>query len=242
MLELLAKLEPADVASLVMSALALMAGAISTFITVNAKRYEDQRQVRITVGDLAQKILALRGEDELLNVRALRGDEGTQEFIAARNANLRTQQTLVRLMIDMLNDLKRPASAAEYEVLAYALTSGGDATGDKYWRLAFNRSVGKPARIGILSQHAYAKIRFGAPADGERIFAEALDLARNEPAHEGYVHESRGKALHSIGRLNEAAAAFADAQTAFQRIPDEGTRAGYLKNLNSARAMLGLEG
>lgn len=238
--EFLAKLEPADVASLCMSALALMAGALSTFITLNAKRYEDQRQVRITVGDLAQKILALRGEDELLNVKALQGQEGTQEFIAARNANIRTQQTLVRLMIDMLADLKRPASAVEYEVLAYALTSSGEAAGDKYWRLAFDRSTGKAARVGILSQHAYTKMRFVNPADGERLFAQALDLVRNEPVHEGYVHESRGKALHAIGRLDEATAAFAEAEAAFRRIPDEGTRTGYLRNLDSARTMLGL--
>lgn len=229
-----------DVASLIMSALGLFAGALSTYIAMNAKYYEDQRQLRTTVGDLAQKMLALRGDEELLNVKALRGEERTEEFATARANNLRTQLALARLMMDMLNDLRRPASAPEYEVLANVLTTNGDPTDNRYWRLAIARSSEKAARLAILAQYGFAKIRFGRQPDGEQIFLEALAMAKGEPVHEGYVHEARGKALHAIRKLADSAAAFNAAEAAYRQIQDEGARDTFLQTLASARKTLGL--
>lgn len=239
-MSILSELSATDAASLAMSALGLFAGTLSTFITMNSKYYEDQRQMRTTVGDLAQKILALRGEEELLNVKALRGEERTEEFVTARNNNLRTQLALARLMVDVLNELKRPASAPEYEVLANVLTTNGDPSDNRYWRMAIARSTEKAARLTILAQYAYAKIRFGRQPEGEQIFIEAQALAKGEPVHEGFVHEARAKALHAIRKLADSSSAFDAADAAYRQIQEEGARDTFLQTLASARKTLGL--
>lgn len=239
-MEFLSQLTVVDVATLSMSALALVGGAISTVMTMNAKHYEDQRQLRMVVGDLAQKILALRAEDDLLNVKALRGEARNEEFALAHANNLRSQKTLARLMIDTLRELKCPASATEYELLGSALTVNGDPAGDKYWRLAIARTTDTPGKRAVINQFAYALIRYGREADGERSFKEALVLADGDPIHEGYAHETRARALHAIRRLAEASAAFDEADVCYGRIVDPGTRDWCRQALASARATVGL--
>jgi len=236
----LTELSAADMASLTMSAVGLIGGVISTMITMNAKRYEDQRQLRMSVGDFAQKILALRAEDELLNVKALRREERNEEFVLAHANNLRSQKTLARLMMDLLEELKRPASPTEYELLGSALTANGDAAGDKYWRLAIARTADVPGKRAIINQFAYALVRNGREADGERAFKEALSTAGGDPVQEGFIHETRARALHAIRRLAEARAAFDQADAAYTRFADEGARQVWRESLASARATVGL--
>jgi len=236
----LTELSAADMASLTMSAVGLIGGVISTMITMNAKRYEDQRQLRMSVGDFAQKILALRAEDELLNVKALRREERNEEFVLAHANNLRSQKTLARLMMDLLEELKRPASPTEYELLGSALTANGDAAGDKYWRLAIARTADVSGKRAIINQFAYALVRNGREADGERAFKEALSTAGGDPVQEGFIHETRARALHAIRRLAEARAAFDQADAAYTRFADEGARQVWRESLASARATVGL--
>lgn len=236
----LSQLTAVDMATLSMSALALVGGAISTLITMNAKYYEDQRQLRMTVGDLAQKILALRAEDDLLNVKALRGEQRNEEFALAHANNLRSQKTLARLMMDALEELKHPASPTEYELLGSALTVNGDVAGDKYWRLAIARTADTAGKRAIINQFAYALIRYGREADGERAFKEALALAGGDPIHEGYTHETRARALHAVRKLPEASAAFDEADRCYLRIAEPGTRDWCRQALASARATVGL--
>jgi hypothetical protein len=239
-MEFLSQLTAVDVATLSMSALALIGGAISTVITTNAKYYEDQRQLRMVVGDLAQKILALRAEDDLLNVKALRNEIRTEEFALAHANNLRSQKTLARLMMDTLEQLKHPASPTEYELLGSALTANSDAAGDKYWRLAIARTTDTPGKRAIINQFAYALIRYGRHPEGERAFKEAVALAGGDPIHEGYAHETRARALHAARRLDEASAAFDEADASYGRIVDPGTRDWCRQALASARATVGL--
>lgn len=239
-MDVLSQLSTVDVMTLTMSGLGLVGGVISTLITMNAKHYEDQRQLRMTVGDFAQKILNLRAEDDMLNIKALRGEERTEEFNLARANNLRSQKTLARLMMDALDDLKRPASPTEYELLGSALTVNGDNAGDKYWRLAINRTKDAPGKLGVLYQYAYMLVRYGRESDGEKVFQEALGLAANDPVQEGYTHQTRGQALHAIRRLPEASQAFDRAQNCYVRIEAEGVRNSYLQVLSSARQTLGV--
>ena len=236
----LSQLSVVDMATLTMSAVGLIGGIMSTLITMNAKYYEDQRQLRMGVGDFAQKILALRAEDELLNVKALRREERNEEFALAHANNLRSQKTLARLMMDLLEELKRPASPTEYELLGSALTANGDPAGDKYWRLAIARTTDVPGKRAIINQFAYALVRHGREADGERAFAEALASTGGDPVQEGFVHETRGRALHAIRKLPDAKAAFDKADAAYMRIPDEGARQIWRESLASARATVGL--
>jgi tetratricopeptide (TPR) repeat protein len=239
MKELLAQLRPSDIASLLMSILALTTGAISTFITMSAKRYEDQRQLRMTVGDLAQKILALRAEEEQLNIKTLRKKEGIEEFIAARGYNRKTQHALAKLAIDALDELKRSATATEYEVLALALTANNDPAGDRYWRLAIDRTTDPTALLSLRGQRAYALIGAGRESEGEQVFKEAL-AAVTHPVQIGYVHETRGKALHAIGKHKDSIAAFDQAAANYAQLVEPAVRETYLQNLASARATLGL--
>jgi tetratricopeptide (TPR) repeat protein len=237
--EFLAQLKPSDIASLTMSTLALTAGAISTLITMNAKRYEDQRQLRMTVGDLTQKILALRGEEEQLNIKTLKKKEGIEEFIAARGYNMKTQHALARLAVDALTELKRPATATEYEVLALALTANNDPAGDRFWRLAMERTSDATALLSLRGQRAYALIKNGREAEGEQVFKEAL-ASVTHPVQIGYVHETRGKALHAAGKPNDARAAFDQAAASYAELTPPAVRDSYLLNLASARTTLGL--
>lgn len=239
-MEILSQLSAVDMMTLTMSGLGLVGGVISTVITMNAKHYEDQRQLRMTVGDFAQKILALRAEDDMLNIKALRGEERTEEFNLARANNLRSQKTLARLMMDALDDLKRPASPTEYELLGSALTVNGDNTGDKFWRLAINRTKDAPGKLSILYQYAYTLVRYGREADGEKVFQEALGLAGNDPVQEGYTHQTRGQALHALRKMPEAGQAFDRAHACYSRIAAPGVRDSYLQVLASARQTLGV--
>lgn len=239
-MEFLSQLSVVDMATLTMSAIGLIGGVVSTMITMNAKYYEDQRQLRMSVGDFAQKILALRAEDELLNVKALRREERNEEFVLAHANNLRSQKTLARLMMDLLEELKRPASPTEYELLGSALTVNGDPAGDKYWRLAIARTADIAGKRAIINQFAYALVRHGRQEDGERAFKEALATTAGDPVQEGYVHESRARALHAIRKLADAKAAFDQADAAYTRIADEGTRQICRESLASARATVGL--
>lgn len=240
MLEFLAKLSAVDMMTISMSAMGLAGGVISTIITMNAKYYEDQRQLRMTVGDLAQKILALRADAELLNIKALKKQEGMEEFVAAHGHNLRTQLTLARLMIDALDQMKRQATATEYEVLAAALTANGDPAADKYWAVAVKQTSNPTARLLLMCQHAYALMRQGREADSERIFAHALAAAKESPYYEGYVHEAEAKALHGIHRHEAAHAAFDRAKASYLTMPDIGARQAALQALASARSTVGL--
>lgn len=239
-MDFFSQLTTVDMATLFMSGLGLMGGVISTLITMNAKHYEDQRQLRMTVGDFAQKILALRAEDDMLNIKALRGEERTEEFNLARANNLRSQKTLARLMMDVLEDLKRPASPTEYELLGAALTVNGDPTGDKFWRLAISRTKDAPGKLSILYQYAYTLVRYGREPDGEKVFQEALALAGNDPVQEGYTHQTRGQALHALRKLTEAGQAFDRAESCYARITAPGVRDSYLQVLASARQTLGV--
>jgi hypothetical protein len=239
-MEFLSELTVVDVATLSMSALALVGGAISTAITLNAKHYEDQRQLRMTAGDLTQKLLTLRAEEQLLNIRALRQQEGIEEFTSARDNNMKSQHTLARLMMDTLEELKRPATAAEYEVLATALTNNGDPAGDRYWRLAIARTTNPVVKRGIIIQFAYSLTRYGRQADGERAFKEALALAGGDPYGEGHTHETRARALHAALKPVEAKAAFEEADACYQRIADPVARDLCRKALASARTTVGV--
>jgi hypothetical protein len=239
-MEFLTQLSAVDMATLTMSAVGLIGGVISTLITMNAKHYEDQRQLRMSVGDFAQKILALRAEDDLLNVKALRREERNEEFVLAHANNLRSQKTLARLMMDLLDELKRPASPTEYELLASALTVNGDPAGDKYWRLAIARTADVAGKRAIIIQFAYALMRHGREADGERAFKEALASTGGDPIQEGYIHETRARALHAIRKLPEARAAFDEADAIYQRIAEPGTRTLCRESLASARETVGL--
>ena len=239
-MELFSQLSTVDAVTLGMSALGLFGGVVSTVITMNAKYYEDQRQLRMTVGDLTQKLLVLRGEDELLNVKALRGEERSEEFALAHANNLRTQNALARLMVDALDLLKRSASSVEYEILATTLTTNGDRSADKYWRLAMGRAREIADRRATLVQYAYALVRFGREVEGEARFEEAMGMAIGDPVQEGYITETRGRALHAIRKAQEARAAFDKAQACYLRIPDEGTRDLCVNALKSARATVGL--
>lgn len=239
-MEFLSQLTVVDMATLSMSALALVGGVISTAITLNAKFYEDQRQLRMTAGDLTQKLLTLRAEEQLLNIKALRRQEGIEEFTAARDNNMKSQHTLARLMMDTLQELKRPATAAEYEVLAAALTSNGDTAGDKYWRLAIAKTTNPVVKRGVIIQFAYALTRYGRQDDGEIAFKEALTLAGGDPYGEGHTHETRARALHAALKPVEAKAAFEAAETCYSRIADPVTRDVCRKAVASARATVGV--
>lgn len=151
----LSQMTPTEMLTLFISALGLMGGIISTLITLSAKRYEDQRQLRTMIGDFTQKLVALRSGDDLLQLKTLRGQEHIEEINLARANNIRSQKTLARMMVDALESFKRPVSPIEYEVLGYALTTAGEKSGDRYWRLAAERTRDPTDTVSLLSLFAF---------------------------------------------------------------------------------------
>ncbi len=226
--------------TLFISTLGLMGGIISTLITLSAKRYEDQRQLRTLIGDFTQKLVALRSEDDLLQLKILRGQGHIEEINLARSSNIRSQKTLARMMVDALESFKRPASPIEYEVLGYALTTVGEKSGDRYWRLAAERTRDPTEAVSLLSLFAFSLFRAGRVADGEDVFREAFAKATGEPMHEGYVHQIRGQALHALRNLDDARTAFDRADASYAKITSPGLRDYHRANNTSARKTLEL--
>lgn len=176
-----------DLATLIISGLALVTSVIAALFTLRLQRFDSQRSTREHLHKIVSDLITLYSENLVLWMTPAEQRDGLyygrSSTITHRAVALTRQAVyLIKQEPDLVTDV-------EYGTVAQGLSLAGDyPLAKEHWRKAIDRSPSEFYRI--LNTRAYAGFLFGQGEHeaGRASYQQALNLVRNGDDFEKYTN------------------------------------------------------
>lgn len=235
-LEALADLGVGDLATIVISAVALLAAVIANVSASASKASDNKTQARNTVNGLCVRIAELSTQLQVFRVEQ-QGTSNLALYNTKINATVRQVVALATLARDILAKSGIKAAAVEYALIADAIAMSGDASADGLWAQAVATARTRHDRIDLLQRFAEYLYSVGKEARGAVAYGDARAAMGAEATsfEIGRNLQMEATARANAGQPDSARALFDEALEYYAQMAEGATRTYALDSLASAR-------
>lgn len=235
-LEALTGLGMGDLATIAISAVALIAAVIANVSASASKANDNKAQARNTVNGLCVRIAELSTQIQVFRVEQ-QGTSNLALFNTKINATVRQVVALATLARDILAKSGIKAAAVEYALIADAIAMSGDPSADALWAQAVGTARTRHDRIDLMQRFAEYLYSAGKAARGAVAYGEARAAmgAEATPFEIGRNLQMEATASANAGHTDSARALFDEAREYYAQMAEGTPRTYALNSLTSAR-------
>jgi hypothetical protein len=225
-----------DIATIAISAIALVAAVIANMSASASKAHDNRVQARNTVNGLCVKIAELSGEIQVFKVEQMQAADLTV-YNTKVNSSMRPVVALATLARDILATSGIKAAPVEYALIAEAIALSGDPGAETMWTQAVSAARSRHDKIDLLQRYAEYLYTVGKADRGAVAYGDARAAMGAEATSFEIGRNLQMEAVANVnaGRADTARSLLAKAREHYEKVPDDARRAYALNSLESVR-------